>query len=96
MTAEQGRTAEDLPAANQGKTEPMPTTPAHSGASGAQPPTTGEMPVDPPHGLADPTGRATPPDTVTPADAAGVSDTGTARPAVAQPGKPDGEVDTRL
>jgi hypothetical protein len=93
VTTEQGRTAEDLPAANQQKTEPMPPSPPQGENFVSDPDTSGEMPVDPPHGLADPTGRVAPPDGVT-TDAASMSQTGNARPSIAQQGKPDGEVDT--
>jgi hypothetical protein len=97
---DEGRT-DDPPAANQQKTEPMPPSPPQGERFVSDADTSGEMPVDPPHGLADPTGRATPPDTVgsgdnvTPADSGGLSASGQARPAVAAQGKPDGEVDTR-
>jgi hypothetical protein len=95
--AESGRMNEDLPAANQGKTEPMPTTPGHSAPEGAPADpvpadATGSAPEQTPgdpHGVPVPSVLA----------AAGTSEAeagpdDVAQPALAQPGKPDGEVST--
>jgi hypothetical protein len=78
----QGGAQPDPPAANQGKDEPIATTPAESPQASDQP--TAATPGDS-RGVPVPSTHA----------AAGTSETGTELPGVTPPGKPDGEVDTR-
>lgn len=76
---------------NQARPEPFPPTPAHfadAPADAALPKTGEPYPEEP-----GPVGRATPLDL--PAMAGAPSSNEAVRPAVAVPGKPDGEVDTR-
>jgi hypothetical protein len=78
----QGAALPDPPAANQGKDEPIATTPSESPEASDQP--TEATPGDS-QGVPVPSTHS----------AAGTSEAGVALPGVTPPGKPDGEVDTR-